>query len=158
LVENNAFYHYGGEIRVIYESINNLLLVTKGGQGGVGFIKVIDPTTEEEITDLVIDDPITTISSYAFWGCKWLTSVTIPNSVTSIGGNSFYRCYSLSSLIIPTSVVNIGSNAFNNCTSLEEITYLGTIEQWGDININSNWLQYQGAVKAIHCTDGVIEL
>ena len=45
-----------------------------------------------EITDLVIPNSVTRISSCAFSGCDGLTSVTIPNSVTSIGVLAFYYC------------------------------------------------------------------
>ena len=38
----------------------------------------------------VIPNSVTSIGSYAFYGCSGLTSVTIPNSVTSIGQSAFY--------------------------------------------------------------------
>ena len=47
------------------------------------------------VTDLVIPDEVTTIKSYAFYGCSALTSVTIPNSVTSIGRQAFQDCSAL---------------------------------------------------------------
>lgn len=46
----------------------------------------------EEIKDLVIPNSMTSISSYAFYGCTGLTSITIPNSVTKIGGDAFCGC------------------------------------------------------------------
>ncbi len=51
---------------------------------------------------------------------------TIPNSVTSIGSYAFYGCSSLTSITIPEAVTKIGSSAFYNCTSLVEINFNAT--------------------------------
>ena len=40
----------------------------------------------------VVPSTVTSISSYAFYGCKNLQSLTIPESVTSIGSYSVYGC------------------------------------------------------------------
>ena len=45
-----------------------------------------------EVTNLVIPNDVTSIGSYAFYGCTGLTSVTIPNSVNSIGEKTFEGC------------------------------------------------------------------
>ena len=51
--------------------------------------------------DVVIPDKIsyngatysvTSISDYAFYVCRYLTSVTIPNSIINIGRDAFYGC------------------------------------------------------------------
>ena len=42
-----------------------------------------------KITDLIIPNSVTSIRTYAFYGCSGLTSVTIPNSVTRIGASAF---------------------------------------------------------------------
>ena len=52
-----------------------------------------------EVTDLIIPDSASKISSYAFWGCDGLTSVTIPKSITSIGTYAFYGCNGLTDVI-----------------------------------------------------------
>ena len=65
--------------------------------------------------------PVTTIESFAFEGCKGLTSVTIPNSVTSIGDYAFNGCRGLTSVTIPNSVTSIGDYAFNGCSGLTSI-------------------------------------
>ena len=51
-------------------------------------------------------------------GCK---NTTIPNSVTSIGSWAFYGCSSLTSLTIPSSVTSIGSWAFRDCSGLTSL-------------------------------------
>ncbi len=44
--------------------------------------------SNQEVTDLVLPNGITTIASHAFYGYRGIRSVTIPNSVTSIGLNA----------------------------------------------------------------------
>ena len=56
---------------------------------------------EEEITELIIPDSVTSIGDFAFSGCTGLTSVTIPDSVASIGDFAFYGCSGLTSITIP---------------------------------------------------------
>ena len=54
---------------------------------------------KNDITDIVVEDGVTSIGSHAFSGCSVLTSVTIPDSVTSIGSNPFSRCSRLRKLV-----------------------------------------------------------
>ena len=82
------------------------------------------------ITDLVIPDDVTSINSYAFYGCKSLTSITIPDSVTSIGGYAFANCSNLTSVTIPDSVTSIGHHAFSGCSSLTSVTFENTEGWW----------------------------
>ena len=53
------------------------------------------------ITELVIPDGVTSISSNAFKGCINVTNIIIPNSVTSIGEGAFSGCSGLESITIP---------------------------------------------------------
>ena len=66
---------------------------------------------------------VTTIGSYAFYGCSGLTTVTIGNSVEYIGDNAFEDCTGLTSVTIPNSVTTIGDNAFQNCSNLASVTF-----------------------------------
>ncbi|MBQ6275699.1 MAG: leucine-rich repeat domain-containing protein, partial [Bacteroidales bacterium] len=79
-----------------------------------------------KIKTLVIDNGVTSIGVYAFYGCNGLTSVTIPNSVTSIGASAFYNCSGLTSVTIGNSVTSIGNYAFGNCSGLTIVNFNAT--------------------------------
>ena len=73
------------------------------------------------LTNVTIPESVTTIGECAFVLCSSLTSVTIPDSVTTIGGSAF--SYSgLTSVSIPKSVTSIGNSAFLSCSSLTSVT------------------------------------
>ena len=84
------------------------------------------------LTSVTIPDSVTSIGSYAFWGCNSLTSVTIPNSVTHIDEGAFCGCRSLTSVTIPNSVTNIGYSAFCDCSSLTSITIPNSVTGIGN--------------------------
>ena len=86
---------------------------------------------EEEITDLVIPNSVTTIKPCTFFCCSGLTSVTIPNSVTSIGEEAFSGCSGLTSVTIPNSVTSIKGSAFYDCNSLTSVTIPGGVTSIG---------------------------
>lgn len=85
-----------------------------------------------EIEDLVIPNSVTSISSYAFWGCSGLTSVTIPNSVTSIGYNAFAVCDIPTIFSLIENPFAIHSDAFSNNTRKNATLYVpaGTIDKY----------------------------
>ena len=85
---------------------------------------IIETATNELVTgckNTVVPNTVTSIASYAFFGCTGLTSLTIPGSVTSIDANAFFNCSGLTSVTIPNSVTFIGNNAFGECTGLTSV-------------------------------------
>jgi|14_taG_2_1085336.scaffolds.fasta_scaffold57351_2 hypothetical protein len=106
---------------------------TVGFQSGTSQIRDLSSITtsdnysfNQNLTSLYVGSNVTSIGSYAFFGCSSLTSITIPDSVTSIGSDAFGDCSSLTSITIPDSVTSIGSSAFFNCLSLATINCIAT--------------------------------
>ena len=72
---------------------------------------------------VILQDGLTSIGSYAFEGCRSLTSIEIPSSVTSIGNDAFSNCRSLTSITFGenSKLASTGDYAFMNCSSLTSI-------------------------------------
>ncbi len=96
------------------------------------------------IKKVKLPDSVTYLSSYAFYGCKGLTSFSMGHvtalgqcvfqdctaltsldlaGLTSIGPHAFEGCKALTSVTIPASVTRIDSDAFAGCTSLTEVIF-----------------------------------
>jgi len=77
---------------------------------------------DDSIKRVVIENTVTRIGQFAFWGCVNLVEVEFiePSSVESIGENAFFLC-KLSAIKIPNSVERIGNSAFNNCQRLHDV-------------------------------------
>lgn len=70
--------------------------------------------------DLSIPNGVTTISTYAFHGCTGLTgTLTLPDTVTTIESQAFSGCSGLAKLVLSKKLETIGENAFSSCSSLK---------------------------------------
>lgn len=67
-----------------------------------------------------------------------IQSIIIQNGVTSIGTWAFYGCRSLVCAYISDSVTTIGNYAFDGCDKLEDIYFSGSEAQWKAINTGSD--------------------
>ncbi len=88
-------------------------------------------TTIDEIskgsnaTIISIPASVTTLNSYAFNGCKKLTSLTFESGsqLATINSYAFQDCQLLTEITIPASVQTIGRNAFKDCYKLASLTF-----------------------------------
>ena len=86
--------------------------VTDAGNGTLAIERYYGNDKEFVIPSEIDGIPVTWINSYAFEGCKSLTSVTIPDTVTAIYNEVFLDCPMLKEVTIPASVEEISHHAF----------------------------------------------
>jgi len=82
-------------------------------------------------------EKITKIERATFTRCEKLRQIIIPDGVESIGSEAFANCYKLYDITIPTSVHSIGVSAFAWSEGIESVGYLGSVEEWSQIIIES---------------------
>ena len=69
---------------------------------------------------------ITSISSFAFYGCDSLISVTIETGIATIGNSAFSYCSRLQTVSLPNTIASIGSQTFGNCNALQDVWITAT--------------------------------
>lgn len=73
--------------------------------------------SNEAIKQIVIEEGVTTVGAWAFYGCTELESVSVAGTVVSIGSHAFAGS-GITELSLPESVQSIGEYAFYDCGSL----------------------------------------
>ncbi len=119
-------------------------VLTISGNGAMGDCDGAGLPWGNLITEVIIEDGVTSVGDSAFECCTNLESVTIPDSVTSIGKCAFSECSGLISVTIPESVKRIGDYAFDFCSKLKKV-YITDVKAWCEIefgNSTSNPLFY----------------
>ena len=75
----------------------------------------------EDILSVYVDQGVTSIGDYGFYGLDKLDSVVLGEDVARIGSCGFSGCGALSYVQLPESIAEIGVAAFENCASLVEM-------------------------------------
>ncbi len=92
----------------------------------------------ENLTNITINDGVSSIGDRAFYQCKGITEIVIPDKVTSIGMATFSGCTSLESVSFSDKVTSIGDSAFDyRCESLTDVWYSGTVDDRENISVDT---------------------
>lgn len=143
-IGNGIFYQCKNlnDIKVVVmdfsEFCNNITVGAFDISGALGIdisIQLIDED-ENEITEYIIPNGVTTIGNSAFKNCDGLTTITIPNSVTSIGEGAFENCSGLTSIKIGNGVSRIGNRAFAKCGNLTSVKMGKNVSSVGESAFN----------------------
>ena len=135
--DGNIFYRLNRKTGVLTISgtgaMNNYAYTSARGQNGAGSTAPWGDQNKNAVfdgqynTDLIttinIEEGVTSIGNYAFYGFDNVSSVSIPSSVKSIGEGAFTKCSSISSFDISGKyITSIGDMAFKDCTGLSSFT------------------------------------
>lgn len=105
------------------------LTVTGTGPTGHGFLT---DGQKRQVKKIIIDEGITEISDWSFYGCDMLQSVLISDSVSVIGNNAFENCSLLKSIALPKNLKEIGNSAFESCITLTAVSFPYGLESIGE--------------------------
>ena len=81
-----------------------------------------------QIRSIVVEEGVTDIGQYAFYGCDQLTSVSLPDTLLTIQYGAFKGCECLPEIKFPAGLTKI-IDAFDGCSSLKEVVFPDGI-QW----------------------------
>lgn len=117
-IGNAAFVLFDDEYNVLTTSIKEILL----------------PTSLEEIGTL------------SFGGAS-IEKIVIPDGTSKLGGDAFFSCTSLSEITIPASISEIGGDVFDDSHIISKVIFLGTEEQWVNLNLDIDGTDYDVYLK-----------
>ena len=108
------------------------------------------------LQNITVPNSVTEIKNGIFAECSNLKTAIIGNGIDTISAQMFASCYSLESIEIKNNIFSIGPRAFEQCENLKNIYYIGTIEEWNNIEKHSEGND-RLSIISITCSDGIIE-
>ncbi len=89
------------------------------------------------ITEIKLNDTISSIGNNAFKGCSNLKEFIIPSGVSEIKNYTFQNCRSLYAMDIPDKITAIGEGAFDGCSGLRSVHIPAEITEIRDYTFRS---------------------
>lgn len=79
------------------------------------------------MTEIQLPKGLKTIGGYAFKNSTKLNKVELPDTITKLGESAFYGCTGLTKINIPEGIYTVWAYTFKNCTNLAEVTLPSTL-------------------------------
>lgn len=73
------------------------------------------------ITNVIIEDGVTSIGDYAFMGASKINEISFPATLEEIGAYAFYSCSAITGLTLSANVAEIGDRAFMGCSAISSL-------------------------------------
>lgn len=109
-----------------YNSQQKDMIISLMQSSGWTYLKTSAPWSNYHFTKVVLDDKITRIGNFAFYGLTNITEpINIPKNCIEIGDGAFMNCINMSGNLETKNVAFIGQYAFANCKELKGRLYLG---------------------------------
>ena len=105
------------------------------------------------IKTVTVPRNLTELSSYAFQGCEALETAKITSDLTVITQGLFNDCYALKTIVLPASLEKVEKHAFLRCNQLSDVYFLGTEEQWNQLEVAEENEPLLNATVHFHTAD-----
>lgn len=120
-------YQEPGLYVIVLYSINGATWIPGGSFSGGSFKNIFNieggkGNSSPELTEVVLNNDVSSLGSYAFSDCTNLSKIILPSTLTTISSNAFYKCSELREINLPSSITTLEADCFSNCLSLEELT------------------------------------
>lgn len=114
-----------------------------------------------ESTDLIFE--LQSDGTYMVADCEMTVSdgIVIPDTfkgkaVTKIGDEAFKHCYLVESITVPKSIKSIGADAFYGTERLTKLNYLGTWNDWVQIDLSDTYMNSAGYFIDFYLNDELV--
>lgn len=86
----------------------------------------------DSITRVVVEEGITYLGKWSFYGLENVTEISLPSTLKSVGSGVIRGCNSLSSLELPEGLESLGYMSVSECDWLTDITIPSTLTDLSD--------------------------